>query len=98
MPVVISREHDRFAGIPEPFDQPTRFVRRSSVVDHVAYDYKMARLILRDQLHQSFLDRSHAPQRHQPTRRALAQFIPEVQIRDREPTLPSMKKREPTIE
>ena len=96
--VVVSRHDDRLAKIPNPFEQLTRFNRGGLVVHQIAENNQTARPIFRDQVKEPLRDRCHLSERNQPARRALAQFIAEMQIRHREPAFTLMEKREAAIE
>ncbi len=65
---------------------------------HVAYNDELSRLVILQELQQAFLDRNHAPHRHQAPRRALAQFITKMEIGHGQPALRLMEKRKPAIE
>lgn len=98
LPIVISRYDDRFAEILHPFEQLASFNRRSLVVDQIAENDQPARPVFRDQLEQPLRDRRHPPERNKPARRALAQFVAEMQVRHGEPALALMKERKTAIE
>jgi len=98
LPIVVPRHNDRFAEIPDPFEELASFNRRSLVVHQVAKNNQTARAVFRDQLEQTLRDRRHPPQGNKPARRPLAQFVAEVQVRHGEPALTLMKEGKPAIE
>ncbi len=65
---------------------------------HISYDNQVLRLIIDQQFPQTLFHRSHAPERHQSSGCALAQFVTEMKISHGQPALRAMEKSEPTIE
>src|SRR4051794_28930961 len=68
------------------------------VVDKVANHNQANGLVLADQLHQPIGDRHHAPQRDEPARGALTQFVTEMKVRDGQPALGFVEKPESSVE
>jgi len=98
VPVVISGHHDDFASFRKTAEQLGRFARCRFVVNQIAQNDETAGLILSDEFFEPFRNRRHPPQRHQGSGRALTQFVAEMHVRDREPTLGSVEKRESAVE
>ena len=98
LPIVIARDNDRLAVRRQILQEARRFRGCCLIVDEIAQDNQMARLIFIDQLQQPRRDRRHSPHRHETADCALAQFVTEMQIGDRQPALPLVEKRETAIE
>ena len=98
LPIVISRHDCDCTTFGKSAQQLDGFARRCFVVNQITEDDNAAWFVLVDEFGEPLRDRRHSPQRNESAGRALAQFITKMQVRDREPTLRSMEKREPSIE
>ena len=98
LPIVISRDHNWLTNLPKLLQQLDGLGSRRSIMHQVAQDDEPKRLIFFDELRQSLRNRRHPPHRHQPARRALAQFVAKMQVGHRQPAFDPMEKREPAIE
>ena len=96
--VVIAGEGDQVAVRAEFREETLGGGARRAIVDQIADDHEMPRLIIREQGQKSLAHGLHPPHRHEATRCALADFITEMQIRDREPFFTLVEKREPAVE
>lgn len=98
LPIVVSRDDNRLAMRREVLQKFGGFRGRRLIVDEVAEDNELTRLIFIDQLHQPLGDRRHPPHRDETARRALAEFVAKMQVRHSEPALCPVEKREAAIE
>ncbi len=98
LPIVISRDHNRFAEILDSLQQLASFAGRGLIVHQIAEDNQTARPILIDQLQQTLRDRLHPPHRNKPAGSALAQFVAKMEVRHGEPALALVEERQPAIE
>jgi hypothetical protein len=98
LPIVISRDDDWLTNVSEALQQLRRLRGRCAVVDQIAQDDEPERPIFLHELGQALGDRRHAPHRHKPAGRALAQFIAEMEVGDRQPAFHLVEKRKPAIE
>jgi hypothetical protein len=98
LPIVISRDDHDLTMKGEVLQKPGSFQRRSPVVNQIAEDDEAPRRIFTHQLHQPLGNREHSPHRDQATSRALAEFVPKMQISHGEPAFALMEKCEAAIE
>lgn len=98
MPVVVAGDQDQLAHRSQTLHEQPCFARRASVVHQVADDDQPVGTIVGQQLDEPVFHRSHTPERHQPARGALADFVPKMQVRHREPPLLVVEKRQPAVE
>lgn len=98
VPIVISGNYDDLASFRETAKQLGRFAPCRLIVNQIAQNDETARLILTNEFAEPFRNRRHPPQRHQGAGSALAQFVAEMHVRDGEPTLRLVEKREPAVE
>jgi len=98
LPIVITGDHHHLTTLGKAAQELGRFARRRFVVNKVAQDDQLARLIFADQLGQPIGNRRHSPHRDEGAGRPLAQFVTKMEIRHGEPPLGLMEKRESPVE
>ena len=98
-PVVIALDQnevrDKVVNAGEPTDG---FIRCSGTVDHVSSEDQSAGLPLLHEFQESFLNRFHAPERPESARRASADLIAEVDVRNSQPALVPVEQAQPAVQ
>ena len=98
LPVVVPGNDHNFATRREIPQQLRNFARRGFIVDQIAKNNEAFRRIFIHEFRKSLGDRRHPPHRHEAAGGALAQFISKMQVRDGEPALSFVKKRQAAIQ
>ena len=65
VPVMVPRQYSDFARIPEPIQQCLGRLKGRTVMDQVAGDNELARLIIGQQFREAVFNRGHPPERDQ---------------------------------
>jgi hypothetical protein len=96
--IVITGNHHHLTTLGKAAQELGRFARGRFVVNEVAQDDQLARLIFVDQLGEPIGNRRHPPHGDKGASRALAQLVTKMEVRHREPALGLMEKRKPAVE
>lgn len=98
VPIVIAGQGDDFAALAQPCEKFASKHGRGAIVNQIAHDDELPRLVFLEQLDEPLLDRAHPPERHEPASRSLRKLIAEVQIGHRQPAFIFMKKGEAPVQ
>lgn len=98
LPIVISGNDHHLAARHKSPQKLRRFARRRFVVDQITEEDELPRGVFVHQGDEPFRNGRHSPHRNETARRTLTQFISEMQVRDGEPPLTFVKKRQSAIQ
>ena len=98
LPVVVPGHDHDFATRREIAQQLRRFARRGLIMNQVAKNNEATRRVFVNEFREPLFDRRHSPHRDEAAGGALAQFISKMQIRDSEPPLGFVEKRQAAIQ
>lgn len=88
---MVAGDQNHFGNCAQPRRQRIKVTDRSSIVNQIAKQNQMQRVVMLEQFFQTRLDVLHAPERKQIATRAVANFIAEVQIGHRQPAFSPVK-------